>query len=302
MVSVLPGRGGGCQCGAIRYRLLRAPVALYACHCRDCQKQSASGFGMSMWVERDAIEFSGSSPRFWRTRGDSGLAKQCAFCAECGTRLYHAGDDESEPFSMKAGTLDDTSDLWPTCHLWTKRAQPWMAPILEASACFEGEPDDDETLRAQWRETAPSSRREAATSTGAQAPVGADLVRRFYADIWEVRDESAFAELLHEDFTFRGSLGHVKHGREAFAEYVDMVHSGLQDYRCVIEELICEGDKAAARMTFHGVHRGELIGYRPTGKRVSWEGCAVFALRDGRIAELWVLGDLKSLEAQLGSH
>ena len=58
-----PGQEGGCQCGAIRYRLLQAPVALYACHCQDCQKQSSSAFGLSMWMERDAIEFSGAKPR-----------------------------------------------------------------------------------------------------------------------------------------------------------------------------------------------------------------------------------------------
>ena len=74
-MSVAPGREGGCQCGAIRYRLLRAPVALYACHCRDCQKQSASAFGLSMWVERDAIEFTGAEPRIYRTRGGSGREK-----------------------------------------------------------------------------------------------------------------------------------------------------------------------------------------------------------------------------------
>ena len=150
-MSVSPGQEGGCQCGAIRYRLLRAPVALYACHCRDCQKQSASAFGMSMWVERDAIELRGAEPRIYHTRGASGREKRCAFCGDCGTRLYHAGSDECAPLSVKAGSLDDTSGLTPTCHLWTRRAQPWTAPLLAEAVRFDGEPDGDETLRAQWR-------------------------------------------------------------------------------------------------------------------------------------------------------
>ena len=85
------GQEGGCQCGAIRYRLLRAPVALYSCHCQDCQKQSSSAFGLSMWMERNAIEFSGAEPRIFHTHGDSGREKRCAFCENCGTRIYHAG-------------------------------------------------------------------------------------------------------------------------------------------------------------------------------------------------------------------
>ena len=155
-MSVAPGQEGGCQCGAIRYRLLRAPVALYACHCRDCQKQSSSAFGLSMWVERDAVEFTGAEPRIYRTRGDSGREKLCAFCGECGTRLYHdigeAGAGGRTTITIKAGSLDDTSVIEPTCHMWTKRAQPWMAPVLERDFCFEGQSDCDETLRRQWRE------------------------------------------------------------------------------------------------------------------------------------------------------
>ena len=150
-----PGQEGGCQCGAIRYRLLRAPVALYACHCRDCQKQSSSAFGLSMWIERDAIEFTGAEPRIYHTHGGSGREKLCAFCENCGTRIYHAGGGTrsvgKEALSIKAGTLDETSRIMPTCHLWTKSAQGWITPLLEGSVCLDTEPESKETLRAQWR-------------------------------------------------------------------------------------------------------------------------------------------------------
>ena len=108
-MPVTSGQEGGCQCGAIRYRLLRAPAALYACHCRDCQKQSSSAFGLSMWVERDAVEFTGAEPRIYRTCGDSGKEKVCAFCGECGTRLYHAGGSFHSKDVAESG-----SDYWPS--------------------------------------------------------------------------------------------------------------------------------------------------------------------------------------------
>ena len=154
-MTVTAGQEGGCQCGAIRYRLLRAPVALYACHCRHCQKQSSSAFGLSMWVEREAVEFTGAEPRIYRTSGDSGRVKFCAFCGECGTRLYHSGggvrEEGNTTLSMKAGTLDDTSVVAPTSHLWTIRAQQWLAPILEGEVFYVTEPDSEEELRAQWQ-------------------------------------------------------------------------------------------------------------------------------------------------------
>lgn len=47
--------------------------------------------------------------------------------------------------------------------------------------------------------------------------------------------------ILYENFTFRGSLGQEKRGYAGFAEYVDMVHLSLGDYRCIIEVLVSEG-------------------------------------------------------------
>ena len=158
-MPVSAGREGGCQCAAVRYRLLRAPLALYACHCRACQKQSSSAFGMSMWVERDGIAFRGAAPRIYRTRGDSGAAKDCAFCGECGTRLYHENAG-SGVLSVKAGSLDDSSDLAPTAHLWVKRAQPWMKALIESASCFETEPENEAVLPAQWRNAASSEATE----------------------------------------------------------------------------------------------------------------------------------------------
>ena len=137
-MSVAADQEGGCQCGAIRFRLLRTPIALYACHCMDCQKQSSSAFGLSMWMETDAVEFTGARPHIYRTCGESGREKVCAFCGACGTRLYHAGVIQGGTIlSMKAGTLDDTSVVSPSCHIWTKRAQPWLKPLLERNVCFE---------------------------------------------------------------------------------------------------------------------------------------------------------------------
>ena len=154
-MSIGAGNEGGCQCGAVRYRLLRAPVMLYACHCRDCQKQSASAFGLSLWMERSAVAFMGAEPRIYTARSDSGNLKRGAFCDACGTRLYHTGGGVGgkggDIVSLKAGTLDDTTALQPACHIWTRRAQPWIAPLLEGKRCFPGAPNSAEELRALWR-------------------------------------------------------------------------------------------------------------------------------------------------------
>lgn len=124
-------------------------------------------------------------------------------------------------------------------------------------------------------------------------------VERFYQEIWNDRDRSAIPAVLHDDFTFRGSLGMEKRDPDGFAEYVERVHAALDDYRCIIEDTVVEPPKVFARMTFQGTHAHEFLGHAPTGKAVRWAGAALFTFESGKVRDLWVLGDLKGLESAL---
>jgi len=134
------------------------------------------------------------------------------------------------------------------------------------------------------------------------APTPRRLVERFYSEIWNRGDEAAAREILHPAFRFRGSLGTEAADVEGFLAYVRSVRSALADYACTIEDLIEGENRVAARMRFAGTHRGMLFGVDGTGRQVAWAGAAFFTIADGRIAELWVLGDLDALKRQLQEH
>jgi steroid delta-isomerase-like uncharacterized protein len=128
----------------------------------------------------------------------------------------------------------------------------------------------------------------------------ADLVESFYADVWNKRDFDVARRIISDDFRFRGSLGPEKRGIDGFLDYVETIHHALADYTCVIDDLVVEGDKAAARMTFRGHHQGRFFGAPPTNRHISWSGAAFFRCTEGQIAELWVLGDIDAVKQQLG--
>jgi len=75
--------------------------------------------------------------------------------------------------------------------------------------------------------------------------------------------------------------------------------SELVERFCTIEELIATADRAAARMSFRGTHRGILFGIAATGRDIRWSGAAFFKTGGGMIAELWVLGDIEAVRRQL---
>jgi predicted ester cyclase len=126
-----------------------------------------------------------------------------------------------------------------------------------------------------------------------------DFVRAFYQELWNRADKRWIPELTHPDVTFRGSLGPELKGHAALADYVDQVTDALGDYTCEIVDMVEEGEKLVARLLFSGRHRGIFLGFQPTGERVGWAGSAHFTFRDGRIADLWVLGDIHGLIGQL---
>ena len=114
-------RRGGCQCGAIRYELHGPVLRLYVCHCSECRKQSASAFGVSVFVEPAALRLTQGEPKLWSRPTDSGNVLECAFCPTCGSRLWHRRLGDATMLSIKAGSLDDPVDLTGAVHIWTSR-------------------------------------------------------------------------------------------------------------------------------------------------------------------------------------
>jgi predicted ester cyclase len=125
------------------------------------------------------------------------------------------------------------------------------------------------------------------------------LVREFYERIWNEGDREAVDELLGHNFSFRGSLGLEMRGRTAFWEYVTSVRCALGQYHCDVLDCVAQGEKCFAKMRFSGIHVRAFRGYSPTGKLVQWLGAALFRSQGQQLVEVWVLGDLISLEADL---
>jgi hypothetical protein len=129
---------GGCQCGAVRYEVSAEPIAVYLCHCRACQYESAGGPSVVVMVPRAAFKLSGT-PKSHTVTADSGKPSTRNFCGKCGTPLFGAPATGGDIVMVRAGSMDDPSWLKPDATIWVSAAQPW-APIAEGLPTFEGNP------------------------------------------------------------------------------------------------------------------------------------------------------------------
>jgi hypothetical protein len=130
---------GGCQCGAVRYTIAAEPLSTYVCHCRECRRQSASAFGISVIVPEAAFALTQGEVRAWRRPTDSGRVLDCTFCVVCGSRICHSTPGEGM-VSVKGGSLDKPVDLHTAMHIWTTRKLPGVV-IPYGAKQYDEEPD-----------------------------------------------------------------------------------------------------------------------------------------------------------------
>ena len=127
------------------------------------------------------------------------------------------------------------------------------------------------------------------------------LIRRYYDELWNEWNLGVADEIISTEITFRGSLAVTVSGLNGFKSYVTLVRNAFPDFHNTIEEMIAEGDRVAARLTYRATQRGELFGIAPTGREVTYAGAAMFRIRSGKIVHGWVLGDTLGLLRQLGA-
>jgi steroid delta-isomerase-like uncharacterized protein len=125
------------------------------------------------------------------------------------------------------------------------------------------------------------------------------LIRRYYSELWNVWSLVALEELISPAIVFRGSIGTIVTGIEEFKQYVNRIRAAFPDFHNHIDELVGEGDKVVARLTYTGTHRGELFGFPGTGKKINYQGVGIFQFREGRIVSGFVLSDTESLKRQI---
>ncbi|KAL2256529.1 hypothetical protein VTK26DRAFT_1531 [Humicola hyalothermophila] len=123
-----------CQCGSVTFKTpTPKPLALYICHCHDCQRQSSSAFSTSAIFPRFTLP-DAELLSCYRRQTSLGQTMYCYFCKQCGTRLIHTTPGRNV-VAVKGGCLEGL-DWSKAIHLWTKSA---MVPIPEGSEAYSEE-------------------------------------------------------------------------------------------------------------------------------------------------------------------
>jgi hypothetical protein len=118
---------GGCQCGAVRYRVAAIREGANLCHCRMCQKASGGPFMAFAPVALADFMITRGAIATFRS---SEIADR-GFCPACGTPLTYQGVGK-DYLSVTIGSLDTPAVVAPTEQLAAEAAVPWLWVALGA--------------------------------------------------------------------------------------------------------------------------------------------------------------------------
>lgn len=133
-------------------------------------------------------------------------------------------------------------------------------------------------------------------------PDNKGVIRSFIAKL-NARDFPGAAAFMTLDCVHhtQGLGGGDVVGRDAWLALVRGLWVSFPDRSIEVHQIIGEGERVAARLTWTGIHKGEFSGIPPTGRPVEVNGISVFAMRDGTIVEHWIEQDILALHQQLGA-
>ncbi|MFY1053206.1 GFA family protein [Ectopseudomonas khazarica] len=126
---------GGCQCGALRYRI-EAPLSDSAhCHCAICRRSSGGILTTWVTVPRTSFQWLQGQPRTFAS------SASCSryFCADCGAHLALFTTLSPQTLDVTVATLDAPELAPANRHIWVGSRLPWLSVDPQL-------PEEDEEL------------------------------------------------------------------------------------------------------------------------------------------------------------
>lgn len=128
------------------------------------------------------------------------------------------------------------------------------------------------------------------------------LIRRWFEEVWNKGRADAITEMMAEDCVIHGlSEDGQPMSRAAFLPFHAQFRQAFPAIEVVVEDVITQGDKLAARCSVRGKHEGNSLGFEATGAMAEFDGMGFARIQDGKFVEVWNNFDFMKMYKQLGA-
>ena len=129
------------------------------------------------------------------------------------------------------------------------------------------------------------------------------LVRRWFEEVWNNGRVDAIDEMFDANGIAHGLSDDPSNpikGPNNFKPFHTLFREAFPNMMIVIEDMVAEGDKVAARCSVRAKHEGEFLGRVATGSPVEFSGITIVRIDKGKIVEAWNNFDFMRLHRQVG--
>ena len=129
------------------------------------------------------------------------------------------------------------------------------------------------------------------------------LLRRWFDEVWNNGRADAIEEMFDEYGIAHGLSDDPSNpirGPRNFRPFHTTFREAFPNMVIVIEDMIAEGDKVAARCSVRGRHEGDFLGRAATQSPIEFTGIAIVRIANGKIVEAWNNFDFMTLHKQVG--
>ena len=130
------------------------------------------------------------------------------------------------------------------------------------------------------------------------------LIRRWFEEVWNKGRADAVAEMMAEDCVNHGlseDSAEPLVGASGFLPFHTQFREAFPHIEVVVEDVIAEDDRVAARCSVRGRHEGDSLGFKATGKTTDFDGIVIARVLDGMFVESWNNFDFMKMYKQLGA-
>jgi steroid delta-isomerase-like uncharacterized protein len=114
----------------------------------------------------------------------------------------------------------------------------------------------------------------------------AQLARKWFEDVWNVRRDATMHELLHPEMVGQMEGLEVRAAAD-FVRAREAILDALPDLRVEVEDVVSEGNQAVVRWSATGTHRGDGLGIPASKRPASFRGMTWLVFSEGRIVKGW---------------
>ena len=114
---------GGCQCGAVRFRIGLPPKWCAHCHCSMCRRAHGAAFVTWVGSESERFELLSGGTELRRYRSSPEATR--SFCGRCGTMLFFESGRWPGEVHVTLAHLDWTEGLVPKAHAYWSSRVAW---------------------------------------------------------------------------------------------------------------------------------------------------------------------------------